>query len=273
VLQLEGRRLPPDFLRGKIVFVGFDPSVDTRAGANATCLPTPYTRFGHDFAPGVEVLANSCANLLNHDALRRMDYLTQAAVAALFGAVAVAVLLLTGRPWMLAVAGSALLRSAVGVARRPVGLSGLVELAGAGGGAAAAGGGCLALSARACRAWRSSATGARAQGFCGDAHTGSARARLRGVPRREGHPGRRVVAAAEAGITSTRNFILVLSPGMFDGTQGRLGDREILHAQASGRKIIPVMQDGFPVSSEHAHRNAVSEKSSNAYRTATSSLI
>jgi len=40
----------------------FDPSV-TPALGERDLFATPYTRFGHDFAPGVEVLANSCANL------------------------------------------------------------------------------------------------------------------------------------------------------------------------------------------------------------------
>jgi len=40
----------------------------------------------------------------------------------------------------------------------------------------------------------------------------------------------------EAGITSTRNFILVLSPGMFAERKEDWVNREILHAQASGRK-------------------------------------
>src|SRR5687767_3327680 len=63
VLQIGDQRLAPGFLRGRTVFVGFDPSV-TPASGQRDVFATPYTRFKHDFTPGVEVLANAFANLV-----------------------------------------------------------------------------------------------------------------------------------------------------------------------------------------------------------------
>lgn len=96
VLQVEGRRLPPGFLRGKTLFVGFDPAVTPASGVRDV-FGTPFTRFGHDFAPGVEVLANACANLLRNDWLRRMATPLQSALAVAFGVAAFALLVWVGR--------------------------------------------------------------------------------------------------------------------------------------------------------------------------------
>ena len=98
VLQLEERRLAPGVLRGKIVFVGFDPSAAPASGER-DLFATPYTRFGHDFSPGVEVLANACANLIRSDWLRRMNFWLECSIAGLFGIGAVALLIVVGRRW------------------------------------------------------------------------------------------------------------------------------------------------------------------------------
>jgi len=129
-------------------------------------------------------------------------------------AVAVAVLLLTGRPWMLP-CGALFFALLLASLAAQWGLSGLVELAGAGGVqlplAVLLGFVCPRLPRVAFISYRREGR----QGFCGDAHTGSARARLRGVPRVKDIRDGEWWPQLEAGITSTRNFILVLSPGMF----------------------------------------------------------
>lgn len=99
ILQLDGRKLPPDFLRGKTVYIGFDPAVTPKSGERDV-FATPFTHFGHDHAPGVEVLANAYANLVNDDVLHRLGYPEQAVLAILFGSGAVALLLFTRRRWL-----------------------------------------------------------------------------------------------------------------------------------------------------------------------------
>ena len=84
VLEVDGRRLRPGFLKGKTVFVGFDPSV-TPASGQRDQFATPFTRFGHDFSPGVEILANAFANLHSDDWLRRLNAFTQTIIAVLWG--------------------------------------------------------------------------------------------------------------------------------------------------------------------------------------------
>jgi CHASE2 domain-containing sensor protein len=96
VLSIGDHRLAPGYLRGKIVFVGFDPAVTPASGARDV-FSTPYTRFGHEFAPGVEVLANACANLVRGNWMRRVETFLQAALAAGFGLVATALLIWLGR--------------------------------------------------------------------------------------------------------------------------------------------------------------------------------
>lgn len=96
VLGLGGRQMPPGFLRGKVVFVGFDASV-TPAGGQRDVFATPFTRTGKGLTPGVEICANIYANLANRDWLRRLSGPAQACIALVVGAVALAALLLSGR--------------------------------------------------------------------------------------------------------------------------------------------------------------------------------
>ena len=244
VLQLEGRRMPPDFLRGKIVFVGFDPSV-TPASGERDVFATPYTRFGHDYAPGVEVMANSCANLVNGDALRRGNYFAQAVLAVLFGAGAVGLLLITGRRWMWPVAGGlfvGLLLASVfaqwgfsvwwnwlvpAVVQLPLAvLLGLLCPLPP----------CVAFICYRRKGGRDFALmllqALRARDY--DAFLD-----VTNIQPGEWWP------QLQAGITATPNFILVLTPGMFSDIEEDWVREEILHAQANDKKFIPIMQEGF----------------------------
>jgi CHASE2 domain-containing sensor protein len=244
VLQLDGRKLPPDFLRGKIVFVGFDPSV-TPASGERDVFATPFTRFGHDYAPGAEVLANSCANLVNGDALRRMNYFAQAALAFLFGAGAVALVLLAGRRWMLPVAAGlfVLLLLAALIAQWSFFVwwnwlvPATVQLPLA-----------VLLGFICPRLPRVAFISYRRGGGKDFAVMLMQALRVRGCEVfldvkdiRDGEWWPQL----QAGITSAPNFILVLSPGMFDERKEDWVREEILHALAIGRKIIPIMQEGF----------------------------
>ena len=244
VLQLEGRKLPPGFLRGKTVFVGFDPSV-TPASGERDVFATPFTRFGHDYAPGVEVLANSCANLLNGDSIRRGPDFVQALFAVLFGAGAVALLVRIGRRWFLpAVAGLFLLLLLVSVFGQwhfftwwnwlvPA----VVQLP------------LAALLAVLCpRLPRVAFISYRREGGKDFAVMVMQALRARGcdvfldvkdIQEGEWWP------QLQAGITATPNFILILSPGMFGERKEDWARAEILHALAANKRIIPILQEGF----------------------------
>ena len=244
VLQLEGRKLPPDFLRGKIVFIGFDPSV-TPASGERDIFATPFTRFGHAYAPGAEILANSCANFVNRDTLRRMNYFAQATLALFFGAGVVALMLLVGRRWMLPLGiglfvGLLLVSLfaqwkffiwwnwlALAAVQLPLAvLLGFV---------------CPRLPRLAFISYRREngkdfavmlMQALRARGY-------EVFLDVKDIKGGEWWP------QLQAGIASTPNFILVLSSGMFEERKEDWLFQEILHALASGRKIIPVMQEGF----------------------------
>lgn len=96
VLGLGGRQMPPNCLRDKVVFVGFDSSV-TPASGGRDLFATPFTRAGKGFTPGVEVCANAYANLANRDWLRRISTPVQCLIASVFGAAAFFALLFSGR--------------------------------------------------------------------------------------------------------------------------------------------------------------------------------
>jgi CHASE2 domain-containing sensor protein len=67
VLEVDGQRLASNTLRGKIVFVGFDPAA-APASDRRDVFATPYLQS----APGVEILAASFANLQDGSWLKRI---------------------------------------------------------------------------------------------------------------------------------------------------------------------------------------------------------
>lgn len=99
VLGVAGRTMPPGYLRGRVVFVGFDASV-TPASGRRDSFTSPYTLAGRDFIPGVEILATIYANLAHENWLRPMPLLLQTSLAAGFGAVAFVALVFSGRRWL-----------------------------------------------------------------------------------------------------------------------------------------------------------------------------
>ena len=86
--QVVQTNVPPDFLRGRVVFVGADPSVTPVTGERDV-FTTPYSRFSSGgeaaHAPGVEVLATGCANLLRGDWIKPAPRLWQGGFALLWG--------------------------------------------------------------------------------------------------------------------------------------------------------------------------------------------
>ncbi len=94
---LEPNDVPPDFFHNKIVFVGFHPD-DLSASEGQEKFATPWTRFGHAFAPGVDILATSVGNLIQGNWLRRIPTGAQLLLLALFGAF-IGITLASLRPW------------------------------------------------------------------------------------------------------------------------------------------------------------------------------
>ncbi len=103
VLGVGDQRLSPDFLRGKVVFVGSAPSIISASGQRDV-IATPYTRFGHDFTPGVEVSANAYANLVSKDWLHRLGTPLQCLLTIIFTAGAIGAFVWLGRSWSIPVA-------------------------------------------------------------------------------------------------------------------------------------------------------------------------
>ena len=99
VLGIGGRKMPPGCLRGKVVFVGFDSSV-TPASGPRDLFATPFTRVRKGLTPGVEICANIYANLANRDWLRRISWPQQCLASFILGAVALPILLFSGRRGM-----------------------------------------------------------------------------------------------------------------------------------------------------------------------------
>ena len=61
---------PKDFFRNQIVFIGTEPQTSPLDGEPDE-FATPYTRWTGESSGGVEIIATSCLNLLNHDWLQR----------------------------------------------------------------------------------------------------------------------------------------------------------------------------------------------------------
>lgn len=74
----------PGYFRDKIVFVGAQQSAGF-TGAGKDEFATPYTRWGMGFAPGVEIHATACVNLLRGDWLTRLPAPVEAALLAALG--------------------------------------------------------------------------------------------------------------------------------------------------------------------------------------------
>lgn len=246
LFHLKERKLPQDFLRGKTVFIGFDPYIAPE-GNERDVFATPFTRFGSGYAPGVEVLASSCANLMNNDSLRRVNCFAEAIFVVFFGVVSVVVLVKAGRRWMFPVAGCMflLVASASFVAQFHffvwwnwlvpatvqlplVVIMGFMFPR-------------LPRVAYICYRREGGANFAvmlvqamRARGFdvfldidINDSHSGN------------------LLNKIQLEIRSSPFFILVLSPGMFAERNEDWVRKEIIYAFATGRQIIPIMQDGF----------------------------
>lgn len=62
---------------------------------------------------------------------------------------------------------------------------------------------------------------------------------------KDNHPGEDWWAQLKAGITATPNFILILTPGMFGERKEDWVREEIVHALASNKKFVSIMQEGF----------------------------
>ena len=247
VLELDGRRLSPGSLRGKVVFVGFDPLV-TPASGERDVFATPYTRFGHDYSPGVEVLANACANLVRGDWLQRMNLPLQCLLAAAFAVGSLALLLAMGIRRMLfgVVLILALLFSVTLYLQWCSGvwwnwlMPAAVQLP------------LVALWAVLCpRLPRVAFISYRRKG--GD---GYAQAVLHALWSRgyDAFIDVQDIGAGEwwpqlrAGIESTRNFVLILSAGALDKHGEGETDwiqQEILHAVAKNKRIIPIIHEDF----------------------------
>ncbi|MBI4661624.1 MAG: adenylate/guanylate cyclase domain-containing protein [Verrucomicrobia bacterium] len=75
----------PGFFRDKIVFVGAQQSADF-SGKGKDEFATPYTRWGMGFAPGTEIHATACLNLLRGDWLVRLPMFVEAIALAILGA-------------------------------------------------------------------------------------------------------------------------------------------------------------------------------------------
>ncbi len=75
----------PDFFRNKIVFVGAKQSADF-SGKGKDEFGTPYTRWGLGFAPGVEIHATACLNLVRGDWLSRLPAPFEAGLLMILGA-------------------------------------------------------------------------------------------------------------------------------------------------------------------------------------------
>jgi len=80
--------LATNYFRGRIVFIGNAPSTLVPGGeTDKFC--TPYTDWTHEAVGGVEILATSFLNLMNHDWLRRppgwLEALTLVTAGLLFG--------------------------------------------------------------------------------------------------------------------------------------------------------------------------------------------
>ncbi|MDA1276916.1 MAG: CHASE2 domain-containing protein [Verrucomicrobia bacterium] len=73
------------FFQNKIVFVGAKQSADF-SGKGKDEFATPYTRWGLGFAPGVEIHATACLNLLRGDWLIRLPAPVEAGLLAILGA-------------------------------------------------------------------------------------------------------------------------------------------------------------------------------------------
>ena len=82
---LDRKEVPPEFFRGKAVFVGERPTAGF-TGAKREEFPNPYTRWTGKFSPGVEVHANAFLNLLHGDWLDRFSPALELAGLMLLGA-------------------------------------------------------------------------------------------------------------------------------------------------------------------------------------------
>ncbi|MCL4177206.1 MAG: CHASE2 domain-containing protein [Verrucomicrobia bacterium] len=247
VLEVDGRKLTPDLLRGKTVFVGFDPAV-TPASGMRDVFATPYTRVGHDFAPGVEVLANAYANLVRGDWLRRVDDPRQGLLVTGFGVGVVALFIRAGRRhvlWLTPVvflllgASSLMLQWHFGWWWNWLS-AGLIQ---------------LPLAALAAWVWPYLPVVAFIS-YRRDRGSAFALA-VRSELRARGYAVYLDVTSLEAGeypvqllrqIERVPNFILILSPGSLDERITLDSDwlrREIVHAFECKKRIIPIVIEGF----------------------------
>ena len=94
-LQPDG--VPPDFFRGKTVFIGGQPAELTKR-CETDVFGTPYSRFGHGFSPGVELLATEFTNLARGEWLEPVSERGQLALVTVWGLIA-GLGLLGLRPW------------------------------------------------------------------------------------------------------------------------------------------------------------------------------
>src|SRR6266446_2208198 len=97
------------YFRDKLVVVGVRPEVGL-AGAARDEFGNPYYRFGSSTSPGAAVHALSLLNLLRGDWLRRLSFLQEFLIIALWG-LAIMVLFMRLPPWP--AIGAALFSSAV----------------------------------------------------------------------------------------------------------------------------------------------------------------
>ena len=104
VLESDGQRLASNSLRGKIVFVGFDPAA-APASDRRDVFATPYLQS----APGVEILAASFANLQDGSWLKRIPLPFQIGMAIGATALTLLVLIAVGRRLLWIVAVSAII--------------------------------------------------------------------------------------------------------------------------------------------------------------------
>jgi hypothetical protein len=76
---------PVGFFKDKIVFVGAGESTLGKMGSAPDTFPTPYSLFGYPPMPGVQIHANALLNLIRNDWLRQISLFWQCFVAALWG--------------------------------------------------------------------------------------------------------------------------------------------------------------------------------------------
>ena len=94
---VETNRVVPGFFKDKIVFIGAQLSADF-SGKGKDEFLTPYSFWGHGFAPGVEIQATAALNILRGDWLVRLPFTLELGIFVLF-AVAAGLGLIRLQPW------------------------------------------------------------------------------------------------------------------------------------------------------------------------------